>query len=209
MNCLSTSKRVQVISALVEGVSVNAIVRMTGISKVTILKLLKEIGCACAEYHEKHIRNVTTRRVQCDEIWSFVYAKQKNVSEEQMNAGAGDCWTWIAIDADTKLVISYMLGQRGLPTAMAGRVSIGLRQSNQIFKLYHYREGGDFHDSRKKNTRLFQHCCRNHNKRLGGSAGTYDARFTRRMQAPKTRGERRASQGGRVACAKLLNYGLR
>src|SRR5438067_1320653 len=106
MNLLSTTKRSQIVAALVEGVSINATARMTGVSKVTILKLLKDLGCACAEYHEKHIRNLSVRRVQCDEIWSFVYAKQKNVSEEQMQAGAGDCWTWTAIDADTKLIIS-------------------------------------------------------------------------------------------------------
>ena len=79
---------------------------ITGVAKHTVLRLLKDIGCACAEYHEKNVRNLVVRRVQCDEIWSFVYAKQKNVSEEQMNAGAGDCWTWTAIDADTKLIIS-------------------------------------------------------------------------------------------------------
>src|SRR6185437_14943227 len=110
MNKLSTSKRTAVIAALVEGVSINATCRMTGVAKHTVLKLLKELGCACAEYHEKTVRNLSVRRVQCDEIWAFVYAKQKNVSEEQMNAGAGDCWTWTAIDADTKLIISYMLG---------------------------------------------------------------------------------------------------
>src|SRR5438045_631992 len=114
MNWLSTSKRVAVVAALVEGNSINAIVRMTGISKVTILKLLKEIGCACAEYHYKHVRNVSTRRIQCDETWSFVYAKQKNVTEEQMAKGAGDVWTWVAIDADSKLVVSYLLGDRGI-----------------------------------------------------------------------------------------------
>src|SRR3954467_10721593 len=118
MNRLSTDKRTQVIAALVEGVSINAIARMTGVSKVTILRLLEQMGCACAEYHNRAVRNLKVRRVQCDEIWAFVYAKQKNVTEEQMNAGAGDCWTWIAIDADTKLVISYMLGDRGINTAM-------------------------------------------------------------------------------------------
>src|SRR5437763_17100290 len=117
MNRHSTSNQVAFVAAQVEGNSNNAIFRMTCISKVTVLKLLKDLGCACAEYHEKHVRNLIVRRVQSDEIWSFVYAKQKNVSEEQMNAGAGDCWTWTAIDADTKLIISYMLGDRGIHTA--------------------------------------------------------------------------------------------
>lgn len=132
MNRLAIDKQTSVISALVEGNSINAIVRMTGVSKVTILKLLKDLGCACAEYHEKNVRNLSVRRVQCDEIWTFIYAKQKNVSEEQMNAGAGDCWTWVAIDADTKLVISYMLGDRGIKTAMPFMKDLASRVVNRF-----------------------------------------------------------------------------
>ncbi len=132
MNVLSQTKRAAVVAALVEGVSINATCRMTGVAKHTVLKLLKELGCACAEYHEKHVRNLRVRRVQCDEIWAFVYAKQKNVSEEQMNAGAGDCWTWTAIDADTKLIISYMLGDRGIHTAMAFMKDLAKRISNRF-----------------------------------------------------------------------------
>jgi len=120
------------VAALVEGVSINATCRMTGVAKHTVLKLLTNLGCACAEYHEKNVRNLRVRRVQCDEIWSFVYAKQKNVSEEQMNAGAGDCWTWIAIDADTKLVISYMLGDRGINTAMPFMKDLSERVVNRF-----------------------------------------------------------------------------
>lgn len=95
MNRLTTDKRTRVIAALVEGVSINAITRMTGVSKVTILRLLEQIGCACAEYHNRAIRNLRVRRVQCDEIWPFVYAKQKNVTEEHwvtpaMEAGLTD-----------------------------------------------------------------------------------------------------------------------
>jgi transposase len=76
VNQLSADRRIAVVAALVEGVSINATCRMTGVAKHTVLKLLKELGCACAEYHEKHVRNLKVRRVQCDEIWSFVYAKQ-------------------------------------------------------------------------------------------------------------------------------------
>src|SRR5690349_17924053 len=119
MNQLSTEKRSQVIAALVEGTSINATCRMTGVAKHTVLKLLKELGCACAAYHNDHVRNLRVRRLQCDEIWAFVYAKQKNVTEEQMAAGAGDVWTWTAIDADTKLIVSYTLGDRGAATAAA------------------------------------------------------------------------------------------
>src|SRR5690242_21704146 len=92
MNRLATEKRTQVIAALVEGASINATCRMTGVAKHTVLKLLKHFGCACAAYHNEHVRNLRVRRIQCDEIWSFVYAKQKNVREEQMKAGAGDVW---------------------------------------------------------------------------------------------------------------------
>ena len=132
MNCLTTDKRTRVIAALVEGVSINAITRMTGVSKVTILRLLEQIGCACAEYHNRAVRNLKVRRVQCDEIWAFVYAKQKNVTEEQMAKGAGDCWTWTAIDADTKLIISYCLGNRGISSAQFFMRDLASRISNRF-----------------------------------------------------------------------------
>jgi len=90
---------------------------MTGVAKNTVAKLLVDLGTACAAYQDEHLRNLPCRRVQCDEIWSFVGAKQKNVSEEQMEVGWGDVWTCTAIDADTKLVPCWMVGQRGLATA--------------------------------------------------------------------------------------------
>jgi hypothetical protein len=80
MNLLGTGKRAQVIAALVEGASINATCRMTGVAKHTVLKLLKDLGCACAAYHDSHVRKLSVRRAQCDEIWAFVYAKQKNVT---------------------------------------------------------------------------------------------------------------------------------
>jgi hypothetical protein len=104
MNRLATDKRIAVIAALVEGTSINARCRMTGVAKHTVLKLLKDMGCACASYHDTYVRNLKARRIQCDEIWSFVYAKQKNITQDQWAAGAGDVWTWTAIDADTKLI---------------------------------------------------------------------------------------------------------
>jgi IS1 family transposase len=128
MNTLAASKRANVIAALVEGTSINATCRMTGIAKHAVLKLLKDMGCACAAYHDANVRMLNVRRIQCDEIWAFVYAKQKNVTLEQMQQGAGDVWTWTAIDADTKLIVSYMLGDRGASTAqsfmrdVAGRI---------------------------------------------------------------------------------------
>ena len=97
MNKLATSKRTAVIAALVEGISINATCRMTGVAKHTVLNLLRDLGCACAEYHNAAVRNLKVRRVQCDEIWSFVYAKQKNVTEEQMDKG---CWRLLDMDSD-------------------------------------------------------------------------------------------------------------
>src|SRR5260370_20461722 len=105
MNKLSTAKRVQVISALVEGMSIRSVVRMTGVSKNTVVKLLEDIGLACAKYQDEAFRNLKCKRIQYDEIWTFVYAKQKNVPEAmQVEFGVGDVYTWVAIDADTKLV---------------------------------------------------------------------------------------------------------
>jgi IS1 family transposase len=118
MNRLSTQKRAQVVSALVEGNSINAIVRMTGVAKHTVLKLIEDMGCACAEYHHRNVRNLRVRRLQCDEIWAFCGAKAKNVSLEKKQQGWGDVWTWTAIDADTKLCISYLVGGRGTGWAM-------------------------------------------------------------------------------------------
>jgi IS1 family transposase len=112
MNVLPIEKRVQVIAALVEGSSINSIVRMTGVAKHTILKLLEDVGCACAAYHHRHVRGLRARRIQCDEIWQFVGAKAKNATPEQKAAGWGDAWTWVALDADTKMCISFLVGGR-------------------------------------------------------------------------------------------------
>lgn len=118
MNRLSTSKRVQVVAALVEGNSINSIVRMTGVAKHTVLKLIEDMGCACAEYHHRNVRNLKVRCLQCDEIWAFVGAKAKNVSLEKKQEGWGDAWTWTGIDADTKLCVSYLVGGRSTGWAM-------------------------------------------------------------------------------------------
>jgi hypothetical protein len=110
MNKLNTQRRAQIAAALVEGSSVRSTCRMTGAVLHTVLRLLNDLGCACAEYHDKHVRNVRVRRLQCDEIWSFVGAKAKNASLEKKAEGWGDTWTWTAIDADTKLCVSYLVG---------------------------------------------------------------------------------------------------
>jgi IS1 family transposase len=113
MNKLNTQKRMQIVAALVEGSSINSTVRMTGVSKPTILKLLADLGSACAKYQDETLRNLTCKRIQCDEIWSFCFAKDKNLSEEMKGKfGFGSVWTWTALDADSKLMVSYLVGER-------------------------------------------------------------------------------------------------
>jgi len=112
MNCLDIQTRARVISCLIEGCSIRSTVRMTGVAKNTVVKLLADLGTACARYHDRHVRNLKVRRLQCDEIWCFIGAKAKNVSAEKKQAGWGDIWTWVGIDADTKLVVSYLIGGR-------------------------------------------------------------------------------------------------
>ncbi len=112
MNWISTEKRAKVIGALVEGNSINATCRMLGVSKHTVLRLLKDADIACAKFHDRYVRNLRVRRLQCDEIWSFVGAKAKNVSPEREPEGWGDVWTWTATDADTKLCVSWLVGGR-------------------------------------------------------------------------------------------------
>ncbi len=100
--------------------------------KHTILKLLKDMGCACAAYHDAHVRNLRSRRVQCDEISAFVYGKDKNLTMEQVKAGAGSVSTWTALDADSKLIISFTLGDRGADTSHAFMQDVASRISTRI-----------------------------------------------------------------------------
>jgi IS1 family transposase len=132
MNRLSQSDRIRVVSALVEGCGINATSRMTGISKPTILKLLADLGRACYAYHDEHVRGLKCKRVQCDEIWSFVGAKMKNTSEEKLAQGWGDVWTWTALDADSKLMVSYLVGQRGPRWANAFMEDVASRIDSRI-----------------------------------------------------------------------------
>jgi IS1 family transposase len=133
MNRLSIEKRTQVIAALVEGNAINATVRMTGISKPTILKLLKDVGEACAAFENKTLRNLPCKNIQCDEIWNFCYAKEKNVPEEKRGIfGYGDVWTWTAIDAETKLLCSWMVGDRSAVTANTFMQDLASRLTNRV-----------------------------------------------------------------------------
>jgi len=133
MNKLNRAKQAQVIAALVEGTSVNATVRMTGVAKNTILKLIADLGTACAAYQHRALRNLTCKRIQCDEIWQFCYAKEKNVpAEKRGQFGYGDVWTWVAIDADTKLAASWCLGTRDAGTAYAFVQDLAARLANRV-----------------------------------------------------------------------------
>jgi IS1 family transposase len=132
MNCLSIADRVHVVSALVEGCGINATCRMTSVSKPTVLKLLADLGAACYAYHDEHVRGLNCKRIQCDEIWSFVGAKQKNASEEKIADGWGDAWTWTALDADSKLMVSYLVGQRGAAWAKAFMEDVALRINSRV-----------------------------------------------------------------------------
>src|SRR6266550_6096401 len=118
MNTLGNDERIRVVAALVEGNSLRATSRMTGVARNTVTKLLVDLGQACTKFHDAHVRDVRVRRLQCDEIWAYVGAKSKNVSPAKKQIGWGDVWTWVGIDADTKLVVSYLIGGRGADWAM-------------------------------------------------------------------------------------------
>lgn len=118
MNRLSLERRAAILSLLVEGNSLRAVTRIADVSINTATKLLVDVGEACAKYHFDKVRGVHSRRIQCDEIWAFCYAKAKNVPEGKQGVfGFGDVWTWTAIDADSKLMVSYMVGPRTPPMA--------------------------------------------------------------------------------------------
>jgi IS1 family transposase len=142
MNKLSREKRVRIIASLVESNSLRATARMCDVAFNTVLKLLPLIGAACMEYQDKALRNLSSKRIQCDEIWSFVGAKEKNVSMEQKSEGWGDVWTWVAIDADTKLVPCFMVGSRGAHTAkffmddLAGRLANRVQLTTDGHRVY-------------------------------------------------------------------------
>lgn len=135
MNVLPIEKRTQIINLLVEGNSMRATSRIADCSINTVTKLLIDVGAACSEYQDKAMRNMTCKRIQCDEIWAFCYCKQKNVAPENEDVlGFGDVWTWTAIDPITKLVPSFMVGKRtaeyaeafigDLASRLAGRVQL-------------------------------------------------------------------------------------
>jgi len=133
MNKLPLHKRVQILSMLCEGSSMQSISRVTGVSINTVTKLLVDAGNACAAFHDTAVRNVSAERIQCDEIWSFTYAKQKNVKgAKAAPTEAGDTWTWTALDSDSKLIVSYLVGGRDSDYAAAFMDDLAGRLSNRV-----------------------------------------------------------------------------
>lgn len=131
MNKLPIEKRVQIINLLVEGSSLRAASRIADVSINTVTKLLIDVGMACQKFHDETVKGLKAQRVQCDEIWSFVYSKEKNVPEG-MEDYAGDVWTWTAIDADSKLILSWYVGQRDFISATEFMEDVKSRLSNRV-----------------------------------------------------------------------------
>ena len=144
MNRLSSSQRAVVISCLIEGNSIRSTVRMTGVAKKTVMRLVAEVGAFCADYQDRVFRNLKCERMQVDECWSFCYCKDKNVTEDiaAKVPGAGDAWLWAAIDADTKLVPCWLIGKRDPISArefiadLAGRLSNRIQLTSDGLKMY-------------------------------------------------------------------------
>ncbi len=133
MNKLSTAKRATILTLLVEGSSLRAITRITGVSLDTVTKLLIDAGRVCQAFHDETVRNVQAKRVQCDEIWSFTYAKQKNVEKAKAAPEqAGDTWTWTALDADTRLIVSWLVGGRDAEYANAFMQDVATRVATRV-----------------------------------------------------------------------------
>jgi len=133
MNRLDTKTRRQIVAALVEGCSIRSICRMTGVAKGTVLKLVRDLGEACSDYQDKTLRGLRCERVQCDEIWSFCYAKDRNVPRSmEGQPGVGSVWTFTAIDADSKLMLSYFVGDRDMQTACRFMLDVASRIENKI-----------------------------------------------------------------------------
>ena len=133
MNTLSTEKRCQVVAALVEGNSIRATVRMTGVAKNTVAKLLVDLGAVCSEYQDRVMRDLPCSRIECDEIWSFCHSKERNVPDEKRGElGYGDVWTWVALDVETKLVPTYRVGSHDAGEANAFMLDLAKRLHNRV-----------------------------------------------------------------------------
>jgi IS1 family transposase len=144
MNRLTSDQRAKVISCLIEGNSVRSTVRITGVAKKTVMRLVVEVGTFCAQYQDRVFQNLNCERMQIDECWSFCYAKQKNVTPDiaAKNPGAGDAWLWAAIDADSKLVPCWLIGKRDPESArdfiedLASRLANRIQLTSDGLKMY-------------------------------------------------------------------------
>src|SRR6478609_232846 len=133
MNRLPFEKRRQILHLMVEGNSVRGIARLVDVSPVTVLRLLEQAGDACMAHHDKAVRGVKAQRVECDEIWSFVHCKKANLAKAKAAPeGAGDAWTWTAIDADSKLIVSYLIGSRDADAAQDFMHDVADRLANRV-----------------------------------------------------------------------------
>ncbi len=133
MNKLSWERRSQILASLVEGNSIRSTCRMTGAAKGTVLKLLVDAGNAAQRYHDETVRNLTSQRLQCDEIWSFCHAEERHIPvEHEGEYGYGDMWTWTCIDADTKLAVSWLVGDRSPETAQVFMQDVADRLKNRV-----------------------------------------------------------------------------
>src|ERR1044071_1868153 len=133
MNKLPFEKRRQILHLMVEGNGINAIVRLTGVSKVTILRYLEQAGSSCMAHHDRAVRGVNAQRVECDEIWSFNYCKRANLAKAKAAPeAAGDVWTWTALDADSKLIISYLIGGRDAGAASDFMMDVADRLATRV-----------------------------------------------------------------------------
>jgi IS1 family transposase len=132
MNKLPVAKRAQILSLLCEGTSMRAVSRLADVSINTVSKLLVDAGLVCAAFHDETVRGVKSRRVQADEIWSFCGAKEKRTTQEQKAAGWGDIWTWTALDADSKLLVSFLVGDRGPHNCYEFMKDVASRLANKV-----------------------------------------------------------------------------
>jgi IS1 family transposase len=133
MNQLSLEKRTQIISLLVEGNSLRGAARISDVSVVTVAKLLVDVGRACQKFHNEMVVNLNSKRIECDEQWGYIYSKQKNVTKNKVKANyAGDAWTWVGMDADSRLIVDWYVGKRDAESAEIFMKSLAARLKNQV-----------------------------------------------------------------------------
>lgn len=140
---LAANIRSQILNMLCEGVSIRATARMVGVSTTTVLKLIEDIGAVCLDLHDELVTGVNSKHVECDELWAFIHTKPKNMAKAKTHdAERGDVWTWTAIDADSKLMLTYLVGQRSahsgevFATDLASRVTGRLQVTTDGFGVY-------------------------------------------------------------------------